>query len=257
MPQFTPNEEKVAIATFPVKPAGLECTAELWLASDDAKVATSGEIPFVATGVDQPISLPITMPGTEGTYPVLLYVLSNGQFIKGFRADEDVVILPVTANLLLNPGFEDGLEHWTRWVNPAGEGRARWDTASTHPYTGLRSAVFVGSIAGRSVVATLSQVIPWQNEYRGQPFQLSAMRCSFPGRRSHDIEGTLTFIIYDGVSVTETAAYVSHGSGYREQSVTKTLSPNANRLEVTFKMVPHGNFLGGSICVDDTILEVI
>ncbi|GAI86944.1 unnamed protein product, partial [marine sediment metagenome] len=82
----------VAIATFPTKPAGLECTAELWLASDMAKVATSGEIPFTATGEDQSISLPIGLPAIEGSYPVFLEVFSNGQRIAVFRGDEDVVI---------------------------------------------------------------------------------------------------------------------------------------------------------------------
>lgn len=94
MPQFNPEEERVAIATFPTKPAGLECTAELWLASDMTKVATSDEIPFIATGEDKSISLPITLPGIEGAYPVYLEVFSNGQRIAVFRGDEDVVIAP-------------------------------------------------------------------------------------------------------------------------------------------------------------------
>lgn len=95
MPQFDPGEERVAIATFPTKPAGLVCTAELWLASNMAKVATSGEIPFIATGGDKSISLPITMPGVEGVYPVHLSVSSNGLHISDFLGDEDVVIAPV------------------------------------------------------------------------------------------------------------------------------------------------------------------
>jgi len=93
VPQFDPGEEGVAIATFPTKPAGLECTAELWLASDMTKVATSGEIPFTATGGDKSISLSITLPGDEGTYPVYLDVFSNGQRIARFLGDEDVVIV--------------------------------------------------------------------------------------------------------------------------------------------------------------------
>ena len=95
MPQFNPEEEVVAIATFPTKPAGLECTAELWLASDLNKAATSGVIPFIATGEDQSISLPIASPGVEGTYPVYLEVFSNGQRIAVFRGDEDVTIKPL------------------------------------------------------------------------------------------------------------------------------------------------------------------
>ncbi len=94
MPEFTPGESKVAIATFPVKPAGLSCSAELWLALNGSKVATSGEIPFVSTGIGQSISLPVTMPSTEGTYPVYLDILVAGQLIyETYRAIEDVVIV--------------------------------------------------------------------------------------------------------------------------------------------------------------------
>ncbi|GAH94754.1 unnamed protein product [marine sediment metagenome] len=61
MPEFSPNEGKVAIATLPVKPAGLACTAELWLASNMTKVATSGLIPFTSTGASQSINLPTSL----------------------------------------------------------------------------------------------------------------------------------------------------------------------------------------------------
>lgn len=92
MPQFNPNEEKVAVAIFPIKPAGLECSAELWLASGMAKVATSGQIPFVATGLDQSIALPITMPDAGGTYKVYLAVFVEDMLIAAYQAIEDVVI---------------------------------------------------------------------------------------------------------------------------------------------------------------------
>ncbi len=255
MPQFNPSEEKVATATFPVAPAGLECTAELWLASNGTKVATSGEIPFVATGADRAISLPITMPGVEGTYPVYLDVSSGGVLIQSFRAVEDVVILPVTANLLLNPGFEDAFEHWTAYSNYPG--RAHWVPSDEHPYEGLKSAAFAASVGGRPVVCTLSQVVPWNDGYKGQTFQLSAMRGSYPAGTAHDIEGMLTFYIYDGVTYAQNAVYVSHREAYREQSVVMTLSPNANRLEVIFQIVPPRDFHGAAIYLDNAILEEV
>lgn len=92
MPQFRPAEERVAVVTFPVSPAGLDCTAELWLGSDTVKVATSGAKPFISTGVAQSLSLPITMPATEGTYPVCLDIFVAGQLIGAYQAIEDVVI---------------------------------------------------------------------------------------------------------------------------------------------------------------------
>ena len=114
MPQFAPNEGKVAIATFPVKPAGLACTAELWLGSDLTKVATSGEKPFTSTGASQSINLPITMPGVEGTYPVYLDVFVAGQLIGAYRAIEDVVIAPVVTDRWVSPtGYNDPDNKWS------------------------------------------------------------------------------------------------------------------------------------------------
>lgn len=105
MPQFAPGESKIAVATFPVKPAALECTAELWLGSDSAKVARSGEVPFVSTGTEQSINLPITMPDIEGTYPVNLDVFSNGQLISAYEAIEDVVIAPAVGDFVYSEEF--------------------------------------------------------------------------------------------------------------------------------------------------------
>jgi len=95
MPPFAPGESKIAVATFPVKPAGLPCAVELWLARDSAKAARSGEVPFVSTGADLAVSLPITMPDIEGTYPVNLDVLSGGQLIAAYQAQDVVVEEPV------------------------------------------------------------------------------------------------------------------------------------------------------------------
>ena len=165
----------------------------------------------------------------------------------------DVVILPVTANLLLNPGFEDAFEHWTAYSNYPG--RAHWVPSDEHPYEGLKSAAFAASVGGRPVVCTLSQVVPWDDRYKGQTFQLSAMRGSYPAGTAHDIEGMLTFYIYDGVTYAQNAVYVSHREAYREQSVVMTLSPNANRLEVIFQIVPPRDFHGSAIYLDKAILE--
>lgn len=92
MPQFSPAEEKVAVVTFPVSPAGLDCTAELWLGSNLTKVATSGAKPFVSTGETQSLSLPITMPTLEGIYPVRLDVFVAGELFAAYRALEDVIV---------------------------------------------------------------------------------------------------------------------------------------------------------------------
>jgi len=92
-PIFGPGEAHTAIATFAVKPAGLACTAELWLSSDGvAKDATTGEIAFTSTGVDQSISLPVVMPAGGYAYRVFLDIRIEGIPILAFEADEAVII---------------------------------------------------------------------------------------------------------------------------------------------------------------------
>ncbi len=92
-PIFAPGESRVALVTFPVKPAGLNCTVELWLSSDGVtKDATSGPIPFVSTGVDQGIECPVTMPAGGYNYQVLIDRVVEGAPVPGYIADEAVTI---------------------------------------------------------------------------------------------------------------------------------------------------------------------
>ncbi|MBA7699242.1 hypothetical protein ES703_107933 [subsurface metagenome] len=95
MPEFSPSESRTAKAPIAVSPAGLSCSAELYLVSDSTKVATSGVKTFTSTGAKQNISFPITMPGAEGTYPVWLDVFVEGTLIGAYIGTEDVVIAPV------------------------------------------------------------------------------------------------------------------------------------------------------------------
>jgi len=92
MPEFAPGGAKTAIATITVRPSGLSCSAELYLVSNGAKVATSGIKPFTSTGARQNISLPVSMPGVEGTYPVYLDVFADDMLIGAYQATEDVII---------------------------------------------------------------------------------------------------------------------------------------------------------------------
>ena len=93
-PIFAPGESRTAIATFPVSPAGLACSAELWLSKDGVtKDATSGAVAFTSTGVAQSISCPIpAMPAGGYAYQVLLDIAVEGIPLLALRADEDVII---------------------------------------------------------------------------------------------------------------------------------------------------------------------
>ena len=93
MPQFSPGQAKTARAPITVKPAGLACSSELYLVSNGAKVATSGIKAFTSTGTKQDISFLLTMPSTEGTYPVYLDIFIEDMLIGAYKAVEDVVVI--------------------------------------------------------------------------------------------------------------------------------------------------------------------
>lgn len=99
MPQFSPNEPKVAIAPMSNPTAkAFSYTAELYLGVP--KAASSGEISFsLAAGETRNITFPVTMPGIEGSYPVYLDVFSNSQLIAAYKAIEDVTIIPILSDL--------------------------------------------------------------------------------------------------------------------------------------------------------------
>lgn len=102
MPQFTPSENKTAVAPITVSPAGLSCEAEIFLGPDDmTKVATSGRVGFTSTGGSQEVRLPITMPDAEGSYHVFIDIYAEGLLIGAYQTIEDVVIAaPVAEGMI-------------------------------------------------------------------------------------------------------------------------------------------------------------
>ncbi len=115
MPEFAPGEAKTAIAPITVKPAGLSCEAEVFLGPNEAtKVATSGRIPFVSTGLSQDVHLPIAMPAAEGTYHVYVDVYAEDYLIAAYQAIEDVVIVAAAVvGWILPTGHIDIRDEWT------------------------------------------------------------------------------------------------------------------------------------------------
>ena len=93
-PIMGPGSPATATAQITVSPAGLSCSAELFLGPDEAtKVATSGARAFNSTGAPQPVNFPVTMPSPGGfAYHVFLDVYANGYLIVSYIATEDVVI---------------------------------------------------------------------------------------------------------------------------------------------------------------------
>lgn len=93
-PVMGPGTPQTAVAPITVTPAGLACSAELFLGPDEAtKVATSGMIAFTSTGTPQSVSFPVIMPSPGGlAYHVYLDVFANGFLIVSYIATEDVII---------------------------------------------------------------------------------------------------------------------------------------------------------------------
>ncbi len=93
MPQFAPGVAKTAIAPIVAKPSGMNCEAELFLGPDDAtKIVSSGRVPFVSTGAAKNVNLPITMPGSPGSYHGYIDVFAGGLRFLAYRLTEDVII---------------------------------------------------------------------------------------------------------------------------------------------------------------------
>lgn len=82
-----------ATGKFPVTPAGISCTAELWLSKDGiSKDATSGPRAFTSTGAVQSISFPVTMPAGGYNYRVFLDILADGIVLALYEAIDQVTV---------------------------------------------------------------------------------------------------------------------------------------------------------------------
>jgi len=101
-PTFEAGEVRTASASM-TNPTDrtFSYTAELYLGLP--KAATSGVITFtLAAGETRNISLPVAMPGVEGTYPVYLDVLVAGVIVGAYQATEDVEIV-ITPAIVIGP----------------------------------------------------------------------------------------------------------------------------------------------------------
>jgi len=252
MPQFSPGVEKTAIVPMrnpTEKP--FDYKAELYMGTNLALMA---QTPFhLEAAESKDISLPVTMPTEQGTYPVYIGVFSNGQFIEPlYQATEDVVIVGVPGNLLLNPGFESGFEGWTRYCNEPG--RFNWSPGwEIGVHTGAGAAIASGNVSGRYVVAQMTQAVPWKDEYKGKTFKFSLWRMMVSGQ-GH--AGNFAVIIDDGITLSQNEVYIGV-SGWTEQAVTKTLGPYASKLQVTFQIIPSGAWRSAGLSVDDADLREI
>lgn len=83
---------KTAKVPVTVTPAGTPCSIELWVGSDPTdKVATSGKVPFTATGTAQTINIPIVM--LTGVYNVYIDLYAGDQLLASFIGDQMVVVV--------------------------------------------------------------------------------------------------------------------------------------------------------------------
>ncbi len=91
MPQFKPGESKTATATFQnPKSAGFDYQAKLCMGTGWTEMASAS---FHLNAVEsKAVEFPVTMPATQGTYPVYFKVTCGGVLIGTFAATEDVVI---------------------------------------------------------------------------------------------------------------------------------------------------------------------
>jgi hypothetical protein len=90
---FLPGQSKTAKVPITVTPAGMPCTAELFLGvSETVKAASSGHVSFTSTGTEQIVTLPVNMPTVAGQYHVYADVDSNGYVLAAIQGLDDVII---------------------------------------------------------------------------------------------------------------------------------------------------------------------
>lgn len=90
-----------AKAKFAVRPAGMDCSGELWLSKDGiSKEATSGIKTFSSTGLDMTIDFPVTMPVGGYEYRVFLDVKMGGLTVGAYEATEKVLIPYVSTPII-------------------------------------------------------------------------------------------------------------------------------------------------------------
>ena len=93
MPQFSPGEQKTAVASMsnPTVKA-FDYRAELYMGTN---LAVMSQVDFhLEAGEEKDISLPVTMPSVVGTYPVYIGAFSGGVNIALYKVSEDVTIVP-------------------------------------------------------------------------------------------------------------------------------------------------------------------
>lgn len=92
MPEFAPNENKVATLPVIFDPPGINCEAELFLGPNETdRVAISERRQFTSTGEKQDVELTIVLPSSPGSYTAYVDIEVGGK-LWGFYDPEVIVI---------------------------------------------------------------------------------------------------------------------------------------------------------------------
>lgn len=148
---------------------------------------------------------------------------------------------------IINPGFEAGLAPWVFKTNhPTRSGalsESRWGA-----YEGSYCACIHAAIRNRHIITTLTQSIPWRDEYRGLLLPFSAMAKT-------DLSGTEMLVkIDDGVGTSVSSPLSRYGT-WEKLMVTRTLATNATKLDVILYCAPAPVFGLFKAFFDSTKLE--
>lgn len=127
-PVFTVGSLHIAAVTISILPAGVNCSARLFIGPDhNTIIASSGLVDFVS-GEQATVFLGIEMPGAPGVYKAFLDVFSGAELIKAYQATEDVVIEAGTGYISGN--VTDNNNHYLPGVTISAGGRSTVTSAS-------------------------------------------------------------------------------------------------------------------------------
>lgn len=96
-----PGAQHNANVSLKLSAPGLACTAEVFLSADGGatKVATSGQVAFTATGSQQTVICPVTMPQVGGIFYAYLDIAGGGVVLDQFADEANRILVPVVSNV--------------------------------------------------------------------------------------------------------------------------------------------------------------
>ncbi|MBA7560641.1 hypothetical protein ES708_02270 [subsurface metagenome] len=197
------------------------------------------------------MAVPMGAGGKAGAVVAEVLDPSGNKLADGSLDIDIAAVGPV----ILNGGFESGsFPPWVFVTNEGGRSGAQIADASrlakfdVTAYEGSHALEMHASVAGRHIIMTATQAIPWSNSYRGLPFSVSTRAVAQKHTRNKPptyIPGTIMRVeIDDGVSVSSSPSINTGIGAWQKVTANKIIAANATKLDIVLRCLPIPSFPG-------------